>query len=179
MADEEPAVLHNQTCPMCAKEELTLSEMERDVSYFGKVFLFSMRCNACGYKKSDVEPAEERDPAKYTFEVDSEKDLGVRIVKSAQATVKLPRILTIEPGVASVGYITNIEGLLVRAKDVIEDARDASEDKEEKKKAKNLIKKLMRVMQGKDKLKITIEDPSGNSAIISEKAVKSKIKKQS
>ncbi len=177
MAEEEPTVIHNQICPMCEKEELTLTEQERDVSYFGKVFLFSMRCNHCGYKKSDVEPAEEHEPAKYTFEIESEEDLGVRMVKSAQATVKLPRILTIEPGVASVGYVTNIEGLLVRAKDVIESVRDNSEEKEEKKKAKNLIKKIMKVMQGKDKLKITLEDPTGNSAIISEKATKSKIKK--
>ena len=178
MADGEPAVIHNQKCPMCAKDELTLTEQERDVSYFGKVFLFSMRCNHCGYKKSDVEPADEHEPAKYTFEIESEDDLGVRIVKSANSTVKLPRILTIEPGVASVGYVTNIEGLLIRAKDVIESVRDNSDDKDEKKKAKNLIKKLMKVMQGKDKLKITLEDPSGNSAIISEKAVKTKLKKK-
>ena len=30
-------------------------------------------------------------------------------------------------------------------------------------------------MWGKEKLKIIVEDPSGNSAIISEKAVKSKL----
>ena len=176
MTEEEPAVLKDQTCPMCNKNTLTLTEQEREVPYFGNAFLFAMRCSNCGYKKSDVEAAEEREPAKYTFEIESEEDLQVRIVKSAQATVKLPRILTIEPGVASVGYITNMEGLLVRAKDVIEATRDSSVDEEEKKKAKKLIKKLMRVMQGRDKLKITIEDPTGNSAIISEKSVKSKSK---
>lgn len=176
MSEEEPAILRDQTCPMCQKNTLTLTEQEREVPYFGNVFLFSMNCSDCGYKKSDIEAAEEKDPAKYTFEVSSEEDMQVRIVKSAQATVKLPRILTIEPGVASVGYITNLEGLLVRAKDVIEGMRENSEDDEEKKKAKKLVKKLMRVMQGRDKLKLTIEDPSGNSAIISDKAVKSKMK---
>ncbi|MFW6450228.1 MAG: ZPR1 zinc finger domain-containing protein, partial [Nanoarchaeota archaeon] len=115
MVEEEPAVLRGQKCPMCAKNNLTLTEQEREVPYFGNVFLFAMHCSSCGYKKSDIESAEEREPAKYTFEISSADDLGVRLVKSAQATVKLPRILTIEPGVASVGYITNIEGLLVRA----------------------------------------------------------------
>ncbi|MGM5482106.1 MAG: ZPR1 zinc finger domain-containing protein [Nanobdellota archaeon] len=178
MADDEPAVLKGQTCPMCNKDTLTLTEQEREVPYLGNVFLFSMRCSNCGYKKSDVESSEEREPVKYTFDIESEDDLQVRFVKSAQATVKLPRILTIEPGVASVGYITNIEGLLVRAKDVIEATRDSTEDNDEKKKCRKLIKKLMRVMQGKDRLKITVEDPSGNSAIISEKAVKSNTKKK-
>ena len=142
MSEEEPAILRDQTCPMCQKNTLTLTEQEREVPYFGNVFLFSMNCSDCGYKKSDVEAAEEREPAKYTFEISSEEDMQVRIVKSAQATVKLPRILTIEPGVASVGYITNLEGLLVRAKDVIEGMRDNSEDDEEKKKAKKEAKRL-------------------------------------
>ena len=44
-----------------------------------------------------------------------------------------------------------------------------------KKKAKNMLKKLNRTMWGQEKLKIIIEDPSGNSAIISDKAKKSKL----
>ncbi|MBN2459690.1 hypothetical protein JXB28_05370 [Candidatus Woesearchaeota archaeon] len=58
---------------------------------------------------------------------------------------------------------------------MIEVVRDDSEDEEDKKKAKNILKKLLRVMWGQEKLKMVIEDPSGNSAIISEKAVKSKL----
>ncbi len=176
IVDEEPSIIHNQPCPMCGKETLTLTEQERDVPYFGKIFMFSMRCSNCNYRKSDLEAAEEHEPAKYTFEVTSEDDLTVRVVKSASATIRIPRIMTIEPGIASVGFVTNIEGLLVRAKSAIETARDSSDDKAEKKKAKNLLKKLQKVMWGQDKLKIILEDPTGNSAIISEKAVKARIK---
>ena len=49
------------------------------------------------------------------------------------------------------------------------------EDPAIKKKAKNQLKKLMKVMWGQEKMKIIIEDPSGNSAIISDRAVKSKL----
>jgi len=45
-----------------------------------------------------------------------------------------------------------------------------------KNKAKNMLKKILRVMWGQEKLKIIVEDPSGNSAIISDKAVKSSLK---
>jgi len=53
---------------------------------------------------------------------------------------------------------------------------DDAEDKDEKKKARKLLKKLNKVMWGDEKLKITIEDPSGNSAIISDKTQTSKLK---
>ena len=45
-----------------------------------------------------------------------------------------------------------------------------------RKKAKNLLKKLWKVECGDEQLKIVIEDPSGNSAIVSERAVVSKMK---
>jgi zinc finger protein len=134
-----------------------------------------MHCEACDYHKSDVEPAEEKEPCKYVFELESDKDLDVRVVKSGDATVKIPHIMTIEPGPASDGYITNIEGLLERVKKMIESSLAAEEDDEAQKKGKNLLKKLNNALVGREKLKIIIEDPSGHSAIISEKAQKSKI----
>ena len=101
--------------------------------------------------------------------------MKIRVVKSSNATVKIPHIGSIEPGEAANGYITNIEGILQRMKKQIEVLSDDSEEEEDRKKAKNMLKKLLRVMWGQEKLKLIIEDPSGNSAIISEKAVKSKL----
>ena len=40
-----------------------------------------------------------------------------------------------------------------------------------------LLKKLWKIELGEEKVKIVIEDPSGNSGIISEKAVVSRLKK--
>jgi len=173
--DEGPSVIKGEECPICHNKTLMLSEATTDVPFFGKTFLFSMNCSSCGYHKSDVEPEEEREPARYAIEVDSEADMKIRVVKSANATVKIPHVGNIEPGEASNGYITNIEGVLQRMKKMVEILRDDSEDEEDKKKAKNILKKLLRVMWGQEKLKIIIEDPSGNSAIISDKAVKSKL----
>lgn len=142
--------------------------------HFGKVFIFNINCKGCGYNKSDIEPAEKKEPCRFTLDVDSEEDMNIKIVKSGEATVKIPYVITIEPGPASEGYITNVEGLLEKVKKAIESAVD-EEDEEGKIKAKNLAKKINRVIFGKEKLKIILEDPSGNSAIISEKAQKSKL----
>lgn len=167
--------LHDQICHFCNEKKLTLREEEVEIPYFGKVFVLSLECEGCGYRKADVEPAEEKEPCRYTLEVTLEEDLNIRVIKSGEATVKIPHIITIEPGPASEGYITNIEGLLERVKKIIESSMEAEEDHGLKQKAKNMIKKLNKVMLGREKLKITIEDSTGHSAIISDKAQKSKI----
>lgn len=167
--------IDHEVCPMCKQKTLVLTEEEKEVPYFGKMALFSMTCPNCKYHKADIESLEKKEPCKYTFEIEKEEDMNVRVVKSSEATVKLPHITTIEPGTASNGYITNIEGILNRIKHSIEIARDDDKDPETKKKAKNLLKKIMRIKGGQEKQKIIIEDPSGNSAIISERAVKTKL----
>ncbi len=169
-SDKKEEKLDKQQCPMCGQKTLTLSEAEKEIPYFGKVYLFNMTCSNCKYHVSDVESVEKKEPCKVSVEISSEEDMNIRVVKSSNATVKMPRIMTIEPGPSAQGYITNIEGLLNRAKHAIEVARDNSDDKSEKKKAKNLLKKIQRIKWGQDTIKITIDDPTGNSAIISDKA---------
>ena len=170
-----PNTMKGQVCPMCRKKTLTLMEEEIEVPYFGKVHLFSMSCSNCKFHKADVEAEEKKEPSRYTIDIDSEKDMQIRIVKSSEATVKIPHITTIESSGSSEGYITNVEGLLNRVKKQIEVIRDNEEDPSLKKKAKNMLKKLTKVMWGQEKLKIIIEDPNGNSTIISEKAKKTKL----
>jgi len=119
--------------------------------------------------------AEKKEPAKYTFEVQSKEDLSVRVVRSSEGLIKIPHVGSLEPGVSAEGFVTNIEGLITRFKKQIETLRDTAEEEEDKKAAKNLLKKLQNVLWGSEKLKIIIEDPSGNSAIVSERAVKSKL----
>ena len=178
MAEKEAAEedFGHQTCPLCGQNTLILTERETEVPYFGNVYLFSMTCNSCKYHKADVEAMEHKDPVKYEFEISSEEDMKVRVVKSSEAIVKLPHLATITPGPASQGYVTNIEGILNRVKYQVETVKEAEEDEAEKKKAKNLLKKMTKIAWGQEKQKIIIEDPSGNSAIISDKAVKSPLK---
>ena len=175
----EPKVekVENENCPMCHNSSLTLYETEQDIPYFGKVFMFGMSCSSCGYRQSDVESESQKEPCKYEFIVENSKDLNVRVVKSSDATIKIPQLkISVEPGVASEGYVSNVEGILQRFKKILEAERDSTDEDDIKKKTKNLLKKLWRVECGDESLRIIIEDPSGNSAIISEKAVVTKLK---
>ncbi len=167
--------LTGQKCTFCGADKLTLKEDEIEIPHFGRVFVLTMECSACNYRKSDVEPAESKQPCKYTLEVNCEADLNIKIVKSADATIKIPHVITIEPGPAAEGYVSNIESLIERVKKQIQSAAESEDDSSAKKKAKNLMKKLGKVLVGREKLKIIIEDPSGHSVIVSDKAQKSKL----
>jgi zinc finger protein len=169
--------LKNQPCPVCHANKLTLIEQDYNVPYFGKCYLMAMQCESCGYKMSDIEAEETKDPTRYTFEIKNKKDLNVRVVKSGQATIKIPALkMSVEPGAASEGYVSNIEGVLEKFKKIIEVERDTADDDNIKKTAKNLLKKLWKIELGEMPIKIVVEDPSGNSAIISDKAVIEKLK---
>lgn len=171
--------LEHQPCPVCLAKTLTLTEDSMDVPFFGKTFIFSMSCSSCDFKKSDVEAAEPKDPCKVTFEVTNEKELSTRVVKSSEATVRIPQLkASMSPGAASEGFISNIEGILDRFQKIIEEQRDLSEEDDEKKTAKNLLKKIWKIKCGDIPVTIVIEDPTGNSAIISEKAKIERLKEK-
>ena len=170
-------ILAGENCPFCHEKTLVLMDTKKEIPYFGTCFLFSMDCSNCGYHKADIESEKEQDPSRYSLEIDNEKDMSIRIVKSSNATIRLPHIGDITPGPTSNGYVTNVEGILNRMVKQLESIKDnEEEDEESRKKAKNMIKKLHRVIWGQEKQKMVIEDPTGNSAIISEKAIKEKLK---
>jgi len=173
MADDiQPEVIEGELCPLCNEKKLALRQAEREVPYFGMVFIFSMDCSGCGYHKADLEVESSGKPVKYTLEVDGEEDLKIRIVKSSHGSIKIPRIGSIEPGEAANGYVTNVEGVLSRIKHQVETFKENSDDKDEQKKAKNVIKKLNKILWGQEKVKMVLTDPTGNSAIVSDKAKK-------
>lgn len=169
--------LENETCPFCKKKALTLMEGEKDIPNFGKYFIYSMKCSNCDYNKSDVEASEKKEPVKYTFEIENKKDLNIMVVKSSEATIKVPGLkITLKPGPATFGYIMNIKDLLQQFKKIIENQRDNEEESAIKKKSKNLLKKIWKIECGDEKLKIIVEDPTGNSIIVSEKVKTEKLK---
>ncbi|HIH24572.1 TPA: ZPR1 zinc finger domain-containing protein [Candidatus Woesearchaeota archaeon] len=179
--DFDYETIEGELCPFCNEKTLTLMETARDIPFFGVCHIFSMDCSNCKYHKADVEAENATgEPVKYTLDISEEADMKIRVIKSSEATVKLAYIGEIEPGETANGYITNVEGLLNRMKQQIEHLKKAAQegdeaDEETATKCKNMLKKLTRILWGQEPLKITISDPSGNSAIISEKAEKKRL----
>lgn len=174
--DKEVEIIENQTCPICMSNTLKIISSTRDIPFFGEVYVFSMFCNECKFFKADVEASEPKDPKKYEIDISSKEDMNIRIVRSSEGSIRIPRMIDLEPGIAAQGFVSNVEGVLNRFISAIEKAINSEEDNDKIKKGKNMIKKLRKVTWGQETIKLVIEDPTGNSAIISEKAVISPLK---
>ena len=122
------------------------------------ITLFSFFCRNCGYRGFDVFPERMHGPRILEFKVRKKEHLNVLVARSSTATVKIPEIgAEIKPGPASFGFITTVEGILLRMRDVFSGNERAVE----------LIDELL---SGKE-FTLIIEDPFGTSAIDSAEVV--------
>ncbi len=147
-------------CPVCKKHGLSVSEHIIDEPQFFPEGIIEIhyKCESCGFSATDVYPLKKGKPSKITFKVESLDELGVRVVKSSTATLTIPEIGgTIKPGEIAEGYITNVEGVLERFEKVF-----ASEPA--------ALSKLRQLKQEAN-FTLVLEDPGGNSRILSAKAV--------
>lgn len=154
-------------CPLCSGQ-LTTSWVPYRISYFGEVMLITSQCG-CGFRFSDTLILSQHKPVRYELKVEKQDDLNARVVRSTTATIRIPELgIDIEPGPASEAFISNIEGVLERVKNVLEMTMHWGE--KEKKQAKKLLSIIEDIKEGKFKITVIIEDPFGNSAIISKNA---------
>lgn len=171
-------VVNNQQCPVCAKEEATFTEYEIEDAFAGPIAIFSIKCNACGFKNSDLEFIEPGQPAEYTLDIESKEDLAIRVIKSGECEIKIPSFrISVDSTMNSEGFISNVEGVLTRFQQQISLLKnDMDLEKEQRKKVKNILKGLDQVFAGEKKIKLKLIDKGGSSAIISDKVKVKKLK---
>lgn len=171
-------VVENQQCPVCFKEAATFSEYEIEDPLAGPLAIFSIKCNACGFKNSDLEFLEEGTPAEYSIDIESKEDLNIRVIKSGACQIKIPSFrISVDSSMNSEGFISNVEGVINRFKQQIELLKEDSDlDKTQRKKLKNILKGIDEVFNGEKKITLKLIDETGNSMILSDKAQVKKIK---
>jgi zinc finger protein len=156
-------------CPACG-QQLELLTQTYDIPYFGMVLQSTFLC-PCGYRFVDIYPFEEKEPSKFVVKV-TEAELTSRVVKSSTCTMTVPELgVRVDPGPASEGIITNVEGILLRIEHAVKTAMTWG-NFDQKKEGKKILKKLHRVFRGKETVTLILEDPRGFSCIVSEKAQK-------
>ncbi len=165
-------------CPVCGKD-MRIVEIPYEIPYFGEAILFSMICENCGFKKSDVIIPSVKEGVRYSIEI-KEETLTARVVKSSSATVKIPELdIEIIPGIDSKGLITNVEGILIRIEDVLEMSKRLFKgDEKSEKKLEEMKKKLEKLKLGEETGTLVIEDPTGNSVIIHKEAKKEEYREE-
>jgi len=156
-------------CPVCTGQTLSVRQIPYDIPYFGKVLIIVMQCSRCGFSHRDVLSLEEHEPSRYEVTVEGLADLNIRVVRSSTATVRIPELgVCIEPGPMAEGFISNVEGLLERVVRVV-GLLNSEEDPAERAKYERFLRRLREAREGRTKFTLILEDPLGNSAIISEK----------
>ncbi|RLG55768.1 MAG: hypothetical protein DRN88_05245 [Candidatus Hydrothermarchaeota archaeon] len=161
-------------CPICKKKTLNFSYHSHKIPYFGEVLETVVSCNKCNYKHSDVLILEEKEPAKYILEITCAEDLNIRVIRSSKGVIKIPELgVTITPGAFCNGFISNVEGILLRVEEVVKFASSWNKEK-----AEEILSKIEEIKKGKKKVHLILEDASGNSAIVSKKVRKEKLEIQ-
>ena len=160
------------SCPACEKIGLDVAFHIHKIPYFGEVMESVISCPSCGYRHADVVILEAREPVRYTLKVGSEEDMLIRVVRSGSARIEIPELgIKITPGLNSDGYISNVEGVLTRIEDVLTMIK-SWEGGEKGERAEELLTRIKKIKAGKETARLIIEDPTGNSTIISDKAGK-------
>jgi len=172
-------IVENQQCPVCAAQKATFSEYETEDAFAGPLAIFSIKCLACGFKNSDLEFLNPKPPAEYSVKITSKEDLNIRIIKSGDTEIKIPNFrISVDSTMNSEGFISNVEGVIVRFKKQIEFLKEDSDmDKTKRKKIKNLLKGIEEVLNGEKEITLKLIDRTGNSAIISDKVEIKKLAK--
>ncbi|MEM3396859.1 MAG: ZPR1 zinc finger domain-containing protein [Thermoplasmata archaeon] len=153
-------------CPSCSQKGIYLSSSLIDIPYIGTCIQTTISCQLCGYKSAEVSPVEERAPVHIEFVVEKPEDLDARVVKSSHAKVIFKELgVEITPGPVSETYISNVEGLLRRFEDVLDNLKSSLKG-EELNKCEELKQRIANIIEGKEKLTILIDDPKGISAIL-------------
>ncbi|HDJ96707.1 MAG TPA: ZPR1 zinc finger domain-containing protein, partial [Candidatus Aenigmarchaeota archaeon] len=120
----------------------------------------------------------QKEPLEFSLKVKKAEDLKIRVVRSSSGTIEIPEFgVKIEPGPQAQGYVTNVEGILLRIEEVLIDQIKVLKGKR-KRKAKEVLEKVKKARGGKFNFTLIIKDPLGNSVIVSKKARKRKLEEE-
>ncbi|MDR2967049.1 MAG: ZPR1 zinc finger domain-containing protein [Methanobacteriaceae archaeon] len=163
-------------CPVCnGKGTAKSTTKTENIPHFGEILESSLICTSCGFKHNDIICLEQNDPVKYTLAINKD-NLSSRVVKSQSATVSIPELgVKVEPGPKSLGYVSNIEGVIIRFCDGVKQALTIFDDEESQKNGLDILEKLNKLVNGEIKATLVIEDPYGQSNIMDTNVQKEKI----
>ncbi|KDE54453.1 ZPR1 zinc finger domain-containing protein [Methanoculleus sp. MH98A] len=163
---------HPGTCPACGGE-IRIVHHRLDIPHFPDLLLVSIACEACGYRHTDTIILGEGDPVRWTVRVEEPGDLAIRVARSTTGKIEIPELgLAVEPGTACEGFVTNIEGVLYRFEQAVETILANPESEDERAAALRMMETIAAAREVAFPFTVVLEDPSGNSALASEKAEK-------
>jgi zinc finger protein len=162
-------------CPVCATEIEYLYQTE-DIPYFSELLIISCRCPSCGYRFVDTQLLKNAEPSRWELAITTPDDMKIRVVRSMNGVVMIPELgVRVDPGPACEGFVSNVEGVLDRVEQVVSNLVHWADSTAEREQAWCILEKISEIKEGRLPATLVIDDLTGNSAIISEKAQVSRI----
>ncbi len=156
-------------CPACGRNGFVINEYLYLMPRVGETIITVGICKFCGYTYRDIRLAESRGKQRLVIKVSKPSDLNIVVLKASSATVKIPELgMEMKPGPAAEGFITTIEGLLLRFKDILEFLCRDVKDGDKLRACSEKEKEIEEALEGKREFTVVIEDPEGVSAVIEE-----------
>ena len=161
-------------CPICNIEgEVEMMTHIDEIPYFGEHTQVTVLCNSCGWRQTDFIPAEGRKPGASSLKISKPEHIRARVIRSSSCTVRLLELdLEVNPGTASTGYVSNVEGVIDRFMDVIvmvtRQAYTEDADMDDIKRLQEMHTSLLELKEDPIPNAITLEllDPNGHSQIL-------------
>lgn len=149
---------------------LSLLSTNVSVPYFGDALESTLRCDKCGFRHADFMILGQKDPVRLMLHAKDEAALSIRVIRSNSGTIRIPELgFTAEPSALSESFVSNVEGVLTRAKDILLTALDwHKEDPQKVALLEHYIETYDRMMRAEQPFTLIIDDPFGNSAIVSD-----------
>jgi zinc finger protein len=168
----EREVVLDARCPACASPALVMRSQVERLPYFGETLFTTVLCQRCDFRHGSQMQLEVRPPARHTLRFALPRDAGVRVVRSHSGTWRIPELgFLAEPAEASEAFVSNLEGLLERVRDILVRARTMFDAPGEQAAVEARLLHLQRIMDGAEQGTLVVEDPNGTSAILGEGVV--------
>ncbi|HNQ29614.1 MAG TPA: ZPR1 zinc finger domain-containing protein [Methanolinea sp.] len=157
-------------CPACGTEIEYIYQTE-EIPYFFEILIISALCPTCGYRLADTELLKNAEPSRWELTIESPADLDIRVVRSMNGVISIPELgVHVDPGPACEGFVSNVEGVLNRIDAVLESVIGWTDDDDERRNALQLREQIAEVKKGRLPVTLRIDDPTGNSAILGDRA---------
>ncbi len=166
-------VVIDGVCPLCAQPTLVMRSLPLEIPYFGEALQTTVLCQACTFRHPDLLLTKEGDPVRYELKVAAPEDLAARVVRSASGTIRIPELgAVVEPGPRAEAFVSNAEGVLQRFRDIVAFANRTAESTASRRKTERALSRIDAMIAGDVPFTLILEDPTGNSAILHDRARK-------
>ncbi|MCX6693802.1 MAG: ZPR1 zinc finger domain-containing protein [Methanomicrobiales archaeon] len=156
-------------CPVCSNP-IEFVYQSYTIPHFSPILIIATHCESCGYRFTDTQVLESPGPSRWELAVCGQDDLSSRVVRGMEGTIIIPELgVRIDPGPACEGFISNVEGVVARVEGVVAGVI-ATTDGQERDAAIAVQGTLSRARRGEVPFTLIIKDPSGNSAILADRA---------